>query len=554
MIEIYCKNNNLFKTVQDGLTLLEISKLFDTGLKGKPLCALVNNRLQSLGYKVYSNTDVEYLDSNDSFGALSYACGAIFILAKAVMDLFGEEISVNNPVSNGIYCLIDSERELKASDVDAISRRMKEIVSMAYPFEMHHEHSSKVAEIMNSAGREDVARLISNRRQVYTTYYTLDGMPDIFQCCLPPDTSYITLYHILFFHGGILLRTPDREHPDRLYDIVRQDKMLDIFKEYHSWQDIMGMSTVADFNETCTDSRHTKDLINVAEALQAKKIVHIADAIQERRANGGKLKLILISGPSSSGKTTFSKRLQVQLMAYGLTPKVISLDNYFVDQVNTPRDATGDYDFESLYALDLELFNKQTAQLLAGETVELPTYNFHTGKQEFRGNKMCLEENDILLMEGIHALNPELTPSIPQECKFLIYVSALTTLRIDQHNYIKTTDNRLLRRILRDYSYRSYSARNTIARWPSVRAGEDKWIFPYQENADAMFNSALLFEIPVLRSLIEPILTEVPQDCREYAKAHQLLEFLGTFKAIPSGDLPPTSLLREFIGGSSFHY
>jgi len=554
MIEICCKNNKISKSLPEGLSLLEISKNFETGLKFRPVCALVENKLKGLGVKIYTNTAVEFLDTSTTFGSMAYSNGAFFILSKAVQDLFpGTLVKMAHPVSNGIYCPIMKEN-LTEEDVNRIRLQMDSIISDAIPFVFHKADAQEVIKIMNEAGRPDAANLIETTGTYYATYYTLAGMPDCYYGCLPPDTSFIYLYSIDFCKNGVILRVPDRKRPDTLPEMIKQDKMFEIFNEYHSWQEIIGISTVSDLNKACQEGRKATDLINVAEALQTKKIVNIADTIRQRREANGKLKLILISGPSSSGKTTFSKRLQVQLMANGLTPKVISLDDYFVDQTKTPRDESGDYDFESLYALDLPLFAEQTKQLLSGEEVSLPTYNFHTGKQEFLGKTMKLEENDILVMEGIHALNPELTPQIPSECKFLIYVSALTTLRLDEHNYIKTTDNRLLRRTLRDFKYRSYSAKNTIARWPSVRAGEEKWIFPYQENADAMFNSALLFEIAVIKSLIDPILEQVPRNCQEFAKAYQLRKFLGMFTSIPSNNLPPTSLAREFIGGSSFHY
>ena len=357
------------------------------------------------------------------------------------------------------------------------------------------------------------------------------------------------LWDVVKYSDGLLLRYPEQESPDNLGEMIQQDKMLEVFKEHNRWHDIMGVRTVGDINKACLKG-HATELIHVSEALQEKKITRIADEIHQR----GKVELVLISGPSSSGKTTFSKRLSVQLMTCGLRPRTLSLDDYFVNREDTPRDEKGEYDYESLYALDLPFFNGQLQALLKGDEVELPRFNFTTGRREFNGNKMRLEENTVLIMEGIHALNPELTPFIPEENKYRVYVSALTTIRLDNHNYIPTTDNRLLRRIIRDYKYRNYSAEETISRWASVRRGEEKWIFPYQENADAMFNSALLFELAVLKEHALPILNRVPQNCIEYSEAYRLRRFLEYFVPVQDKDLPPTSLLREFLGGSSFNY
>ena len=351
----------------------------------------------------------------------------------------------------------------------------------------------------------------------------------------------------------MLLRIPNRKNPQKLEELVKQEKMLEVFQEYHRWNQILGISTVGDFNIACNNG-HATDLINVSEALQEKKIAHIADEITHRNQNGERVKLVLISGPSSSGKTTFSKRLSIQLMTNGLKPYPISLDDYFVNREDTPLDENGEHDFESLYALDLPFFEAQLKELLDGKEIELPRFNFTTGKRENSGKKLRIDENMILILEGIHALNPALTPNIPAANKYKIYVSALTTISLDNHNYIPTTDNRLLRRIIRDFRYRNYSAEATISRWESVRAGEDKWIFPYQEYADAMFNSALLFELAVLKDYAEPILRKVPNNCPAYSEAHRLLRFLAYFVSVQDNELPPTSLLREFLGGSSFRY
>ena len=377
---------------------------------------------------------------------------------------------------------------------------------------------------------------------------------DYYYGCLLPSTSFLYLFDLVKYYDGLLLRLPDKNNPDQLGEIVKQEKMFEAFKEHLRWNDILECSNVGDVNKICQRGE-AGGLIKVAEALQEKKIAQIAEEIYNRGRNGGKpVKLVLISGPSSSGKTTFSKRLSVQLMTNGIRPYPIALDNYFVNREDTPRDANGDYDYESLYALDLKKFEEDLQALLRGEEIMLPTFNFTTGQREYKGEKLQLKEDMVLILEGIHALNPELTPQIAPEHKFKIYVSALTSISLDNHNWIPTSDNRLIRRIIRDYKYRNYSAQETISRWPSVRAGEDKWIFPYQENADVMFNSAMLFELGVLRPYIEPILMGVPQNCPEFAEAYRLRRFIQYFTAIKDLELPPTSLLREFLGGSSFKY
>ena len=414
-------------------------------------------------------------------------------------------------------------------------------------------HTTEAVRIFNERGMTDKVKLLETSGSIYTYYYSLEDTIDYYYGNLLPSTGFIWLFDIVKYYDGLLLRIPNRQNPNVLEEVVKQEKMLDVFKEHLRWNYIMGLSNVGDFNLACEEG-HATDLINVAEALQEKKIAQIADDIYNRGENGNRVKLVLISGPSSSGKTTFSKRLSVQLMTNGLRPYPIALDNYFVNREDTPRDVNGDYDYESLYALDLKKFEEDLKALLRGEEIDLPSFNFSTGQREYKGDKLRIDEHTILILEGIHALNPELTPQIPAENKYKIYVSALTTISLDDHNWIPTTDNRLLRRIIRDFNYRGYSARETISRWPSVRAGEDKWIFPYQENADVMFNSALLFEFAVLRCHAEPILTSVPRNCPEYAEAYRLLKFIKYFTPVQDKEIPPTSLLREFLGGSSFKY
>ncbi len=554
-MEIYCKNNGKTGSFNPGVTFSEIFSSMDISLRSCPMCVYANGIVKDMETKVYEDCDVEFLDATTSTGARSCLLGLVFVLYKAISELYpGGRMRVSNAISKGFYCPVEIGRELTDDDVTLISERMGSIIGRCIPFVKHTAHTSQVADIMEKSGRKDNARLLRSIGTIYSSYYTLEDLPDWFFGVLPPHTGCLKVFGLEPMAGGVLVRLPDKNNPDQLEPMVRQDKMFGIFKEHHDWMRILGFSTLGKLNGAIARG-DTNMIINVAEALQSQKIVHIADQIVKRREEGKGLKLIMVSGPSSSGKTTFSKRLMVQLLAHGLTPKVLSLDDYFLDRDHTPLDENGEHDFESLYAIDLPFFNEQLKDLLDGKAIRPPRFNFKKGGvREFTEPEMTLGENDMLLIEGIHALNPNLMPDIPAERSFLIYVSALTSIRIDQHNYIPTTDNRLLRRITRDHKYRNYSAQDTIGRWASVRAGEEKWIFPYQENADAMFNSAMIFEIAVIKDMVAPLLEEVPEDSPQYAKACQLKDFLKLFKTIPSQNLPPTSLVREFIGGSSFHY
>ena len=509
---------------------------------------------QGLGYKVYNNKSVEYLDVRDPSAMRTYVRSLCFVLYKAVSELFSNvELFIRHPVSNGYYCSVNVGRTITVEDVSAIKNKMKEIIAADIPFKLFENRVDDAIQIFKGNGRNDKVKLLETSGALYTRYHKLGDTVDSYYGNLVPSTGFLYLFDIVKYYDGLLLRIPSHSNPDKLDDIIKQEQMLDVFKEHLQWNHILNLETVGDLNNACQKGYATR-LINVAEALQEKKIAQIAEQIYHRADEGRPVKLVLISGPSSSGKTTFSKRLSVQLLTNGILPYPISLDNYFLPREETPKDENGDYDYESIYALDLELFNSQMQAILRGEEVELPYYNFQTGKREYRGQKLQLRDNMVLVMEGNHGLNPELTPQIPDDNKFKIYVSALTTIALDYHNWIPTTDNRLVRRIIRDFNYRGYSAQQTIARWQSVRAGEDKWIFPFQENADVMFNSALLFEFAVFRSHVEPILNMVPQNCREYAEAYRLLKFMRYFYAIRDNEIPHTSLLREFIGGSSFVY
>lgn len=554
MLQIYCKNNNSTREFPEGSSLLDIYNGFNLAMPYGPVSAKVNNKVESLDFRVYYNKDIEFLDITSSSGMRTYVRSLFFILVKAVEGLYPQgSISLEHPISKGYFCKLHIDRTIGLDDVQRIKQKMQEIIAADIPYTRTESHTEEVVRLFEKRGMMDKARLLDTYGQLYSYYYQLGDTVDCYYSSLVPSTGYIRLFDIVKYYDGLLLRIPSRENPTKLEEVVKQEKMLEVFQEYHRWNQILGISTVGDLNVACNEG-HATDLINVSEALQEKKIAQIADEITHRDQDGKRVKLVLISGPSSSGKTTFSKRLSIQLMTNGLKPYPISLDDYFVNRNDTPLDENGKHDFESLDAVDLPFFEEQLSTLLNGGEVELPRYNFTTGKREMSGKKLRIDEHMILIIEGIHALNPALTPHIPNENKYKVYVSALTTILLDNHNYIPTTDNRLLRRIIRDYKYRNYSAEETIARWPSVREGEEKWIFPYQENADAMFNSALLFELAVLKDYVEPVLRKVPNRCPEYSEAHRLLRFLNYFVSVQDKELPPTSLLREFLGGSSFQY
>jgi uridine kinase len=554
MLRIYCKNNNIYKEFPAGTLLLDIYDAFNLQLPYPPVNAKVNNRTEGLTFRVYHNKDVEFVDIRDPSGMRTYVRSLCFALYKAIRELYpGGKLLLEHPVSKGYFCDLQIGRPVAPDDVAKIKARMKEIIAGDLRYLRVECPTAEAVEIFRAHGMEDKVKLLETSGSLYTYYYKLGDTVDYYYGSLLPSTGHIGLFDLVEYHDGLLLRIPSRTNPDVLEDVVEQGKMLEVFKEYLKWGYILGVGNVGDVNKACLEGRAT-ELINVAEALQEKKIARIADTIYHKTTNGDRIRLALIAGPSSSGKTTFSKRLSVQLMANGLKPYPLSLDNYFVDREQTPRDEQGNYDFESLYALDLKFFNEQLTALLQGEEVELPSFNFTTGRREYKGDKLKADGNTILILEGIHALNPELTPHISDAHKFRIYVSALTSISLDDHNWISTTDNRLLRRIIRDFNYRSYSAQETISRWPSVRSGEDKWVFPFQENADVMFNSSLLFEFSVLRPHAEPILMGVPRNSPAYAEAYRLLKFIKYFVPVQDKEIPPTSLLREFLGGSSFKY
>ena len=550
VIQIRCKNNKKIVNVNIGSTLSDVLNEINLKMPYGPVCAKVNNKVEGLHYRLYHKKDVEFLDMTSGSGSRNYTRSVFFVLCKAVKDIWPEShVVIDIPVSNGYYCDLRIGRPVTEEDVAKVKARMDEIIAAAMPIRRHESVTEKAIKLFSDLGDTAKVKLLQTTGRLYTTYYDIDGYYDFYYGSLLTNTKQIYLYGLDKYYDGMLLRIPTMTDPSKLPEMIRQDKLFEIFKEHHHWQDVMEIRTVGDFNNAVVTD-HSIDLINISEALQEKKIAHIADEIAQRKG----VKLILLAGPSSSGKTTTCKRLSIQLIANGLRPLQISLDDYFVDREQSPRDENGDYDFESIHALNLKLINEQFNALFHGEEVELPRYDFPTGKSVKSGNKLKMEDNNVLVVEGIHALNPELTAQIPEELKYRVYVSALTTILLDDHNYIPTTDNRLLRRIIRDYKYRGVDARETIRRWPSVRAGENKWIFPFQENADVMFNSAMLFELAVIKQQAEPLLEQVPENCPEYSEAYRLLKFLKYIKPIPNTDIPPTSLLREFLGGSSFKY
>ena len=549
-IQIRCKNNKKTQKVEIGSTLFDVFSSFDLKMTHGPVSARVNNKVEGMHYRVYNSKDVEFLDMNSASGSRAYTRTLFFVLCKAVQDIYpNTDVVIDIPVSNGFYVDIRLGRPVVDEDVNILRRRMQEIIDSKMPIRRFTVPTEEAIALFQEKGDVEKVKLLRTSGSIYTTYYKIGEYVDYYYGTLLTNTSQLYLFGLEKYYDGMLLRIPSICNPDVLGEMTRQDKMFDIFKEHHRWQEILGIRTVGDFNQAI-DAGHATDIINISEALQEKKLAKIAEEIASREG----VKLVLLAGPSSSGKTTSCKRLSIQLAVNGLKPLQISLDDYFVDRDKTPKDENGDFDFESIYALNLDLLNEQFNALFRGEEVELPKYDFPSGKSVKSGKKLKLEPNNVLVVEGIHALNPELTAHVPEEQIFRVYASALTTILLDNHNYIPTTDNRLLRRIIRDYKYRGVSAQETIRRWPSVRAGENKWIFPFQENADAMLNTAMLYELSVLKMQAEPLLQQVPENCEEFAEAYRLLKFLKYFKGIPYNNLPPTSLLREFLGGSSFHY
>lgn len=551
-ITIFCTNTNKYENFQPGTSLLEIKNKLSIKTSDKIVSAKVNNKNESLAFQLYSNKRITFLDRTNSSGMRTYARSLFLLLAKAVDELFPtEKIKIEHPISLGYFCKISNLEKVEQTTVYSIKSKIKEYIANNDPIESIEAESSKIIEMFRAKGRDDVATLLETSGTIYNKYYKTGDYIDYFYGAMVPSTGYIDLFDLIPYENGLLLQIPNRLNPKEIEPVIQQPKMYAVYKDHLKFLNILGINNVGDLNQANRDGQMS-NIIKVSEALQEKNIASIAEQIASNYDRG--VRIVLVSGPSSSGKTTFRMRLEVQLMVNLLKPVGLSLDNYFVNREHTPKDEDGNLDFESLYALDLELFNSDLEKLLKGERVSLPTFNFTTGQREYKGDELQMDENSILVIEGIHGLNPELTPLIPAEKKFLIYVSALTSISLDNHNYIPTTDNRLLRRLVRDFRYRNYSAIDTISRWPSVRKGEDKWIFPFQENANVMFNSAMMYELAALRRYAEPILAQVPHIAPEYSESHRLMRFLSYFNYINDRELPPTSLLREFLGGSSFKY
>ena len=560
MIEICCKNSNKKLKITKGTSLFNVFLENKSDLGLNAICAKVNNRVCSLAYKVYSPKDIEFLDLTSDSAQRTYARTLFFILAKAVHDLYPQgKVRISNAVSGGYYCAMDlgddrdfpddPDGDYSTNSVLSIKRRMQEIIDADLPVIRHEMRTEDAIAKFRQLGMESKVKLLQFTGKIYTTVYEIDGYYDYYYGALMPTTSMVKLFDLISYFDSMLLRVPSKDNDGTLEPYVFQKKIGETFREHHQWNRILGITTIGDFN-IAVDRGFSTDLINISEALQEKKIAKIAEQIAERKD----VKIVLLAGPSSSGKTSTCKRLSIQLVTCGKKPLQISLDDYFVDREKTPKQPNGDYDYESICSLNLDLFNQQLNELLEGKEVQLPRYNFIEGKSEMSDKVLKMEENNVLVIEGIHALNPMLTSKIDNKHIFRLYASALTSILLDEHNYIPTTDNRLLRRIVRDAKTRGCDARETIRRWPSVREGEHKWIFPYQENADAVFNTAMLFELAVLKNQAEPMLERVPEDCPEYSEAHRLIKFLKYIPKVPDMHIPPTSLLREFLGGSSFEY
>lgn len=552
-VKVICRNTSSETEVEMGTPLLDVQRQLGIGGAYPILAAYVNNRIKELNYKIMKPVTVEFVDITHFEGYRVYQRTISFILQKAAWDMApGRKLFIRNSLGSGFYCEFTDGEELSQQEIDTLRRHMQRIIDSRYPIQRRKMLTSEINGIYERFGFDDKVALLNTRPRLYSDMYVMDDMVGFFYGALTPDTGYIHLFDIRRYNNGFYVALPTRRDPARLDPNVHLDKMFDVFRGYHMWVSIMGVPTVGHLNSKVL-AGDGGELIKVAEAFHENKIAEMARRIDEANISRG-LRMVLISGPSSSGKTTTAKRLGIQLRILGLNPVLISLDDYFVERDRTPRDESGDYDFEALEAIDLRQLNSDLERLFAGQSVDVPRYDFITGTRQWHDTPLKLDERSILIMEGIHGLNPALTPSIPREEKFCIYVSCLTSVAMDNMNRIATTDNRLLRRLTRDYYTRGNNARATLQRWPSVRRGEEKHIFPYQENADMMFNSSLFYEISVLRSKVEPILREVPDTVPEYGEAKRLLKFLDNFIPIAPDEIPPTSVLREFIGGSSFKY
>lgn len=559
MLQIRCKNNNVTKSFPEGTSLLDVYQEFADEIKlpYPVVSAKVNNASEGLKFRLFQNRDVEFLDAREGSGHRVYVRSLCFLLYKATQDIFpGSKLFIEHTISRGYYCNFKKKNNeaLAEGDVERISQRMMEIVGLDMPFRRNEATNEEAIRVFAERGFADKVKLLETSGQIYSDYYTLGDTADYYYGPLVPSAGYLKVFGLEPYHDGMLLRVPDWNDPTHLAEKVDMPKTYEMFREKTRWDIIMRLSNAGDVNKAILKG-HASELIQVSEALQEKRIVQIAEEIDRRfHAEENPIRLVLITGPSSSGKTTFCKRLSVQLLACGLRPLSFSTDDYFVNRVDTPLLPNGDYDFDNIETVDYRLLEDHLTRLMNGERVEVPEYNFSTGKREWNGKKLKLAGDTVLIIEGIHALNPLLTQKIDDSLKYKIYISALTSVSLDDHNWIPTRDNRLLRRIIRDYNKGAFTAQQTIAQWKNVCEAEDKWIFPYQERADAMFNSALNIEFAVLRTHAEIILSSVPRNCPEYSEAHRLLKFIHYFLPVSDKEIPPTSIMREFVGGSSFKY
>ena len=550
MVKIFCKNTGTYKEFQEGTMLLDMINEFDFEKPYEIIAARVNNVAQGLKFRAYQSRDIEFLDYRTYSGRNVYSRSLCFLLYKAALDIFPDcKVVMRRPISKGFFCSIDKcdGNPLSARDIDLIKARMREIVEEDIQFHRHEVQIAEAIDLFRKLGHFDKVKLLESCGEVYISYYTLGGTADYYYDVLVPSSGYLKIWDLTPYRNGALLRVPDRHHPEQLAPFHEQPKTFEVFSEAIKWNSIMGLDNVGDVNKACLDGKAT-DLIQVAEALQEKKIVQIAEEINKRYRSPQKVRIVLITGPTSSGKSTFCKRLSVQLMTCGLHPISFSTDDYFVNRLDTPKLPDGSYDFDNFDTVDHVQLQKDVLRLISGETVEVPEYNFVTDIREYNGKSLKLEEGSVLLIEGLHALNPKLLDNISDSEKFKIFINTITSYSLDDHNCIPTSDNRLLRRIVRDFNKGAFSARETISNWPNVRRAEVKWIYPYQEDADVLFNSAYLVEFAVLRSHAERILATVPKNCPEYSEAHRLMKFLHYFIPVSDKQIPQTSLMRYFIG------
>lgn len=555
MVNIYCVNSGTNRTFSEGMSLMDMlpSFLEDFTPSCPIIAAKVNNVVQGLKYRAFNSRQVEFIDYSSYQGRSVYCNSLCFLLCKAARDVFpGCKLILRRPISKGYYCSVTKSdgSELSDRDLEILTERMKDIVAADSPFRRHEVRREEAIGLFRSLGFDDKVKLLETSGDVYVNYYTLDGTADYYYEALLASTGYLKVWELSRYRGGLFLRVPDRHNPERLAPFIEQPKTFEVFSENLKWNRIMRLDNVGDVNLACQRGE-AGDLIKIAEALQEKKIVQIAEEIERRVNQDDPVRVVLITGPSSSGKSTFCKRLSIQLKACGIRPLSFSTDDYFVNRLDTPRLPDGSFDFDNFDTVDHEYLQSDVLRLLNGETVEVPEYNFVTGLREFNGKRLRLEPGAILIIEGIHALNPRLTDKVDEAAKYRIFINTITSISLDDHNCIPTSDNRLLRRIVRDFNKGAFTARESIMNWPNVRRSEVRWIYPYQENADVLFNSAYLVEFAVLRPHAERILMTVPKDCPEYSEVHRLMKFLGYFTPVSDKDVPATSLLRGFIGGSS---